>query len=56
MAGRLSLVDRCVAVWILAAMVVGRSGLGRLVPGLGDALAAVTVTGVSPLIAVGLLV
>ncbi|MEU6683588.1 ACR3 family arsenite efflux transporter [Streptomyces sp. NPDC046832] len=54
-AGRLSFVDRYLAVWILAAMAVGL-GLGRLVPGLGDALAAVTVTGVSLPIAVGLLV
>nr|BFD88327.1 ACR3 family arsenite efflux transporter [Streptomyces sp. Xyl84] len=54
-AGRLSLVDRFLAVWILAAMAVGL-GLGRLVPGLGDALAKVTVTGVSLPIALGLLV
>ncbi|WP_030376781.1 MULTISPECIES: ACR3 family arsenite efflux transporter [unclassified Streptomyces] len=54
-AGRLSFVDRYLAVWILAAMAVGL-GLGRLVPGLGDALAAVTVTGVSLPIALGLLV
>ncbi|MET9761192.1 ACR3 family arsenite efflux transporter [Streptomyces sp. NPDC006372] len=55
MAGRLSFVDRYLAVWILAAMAVGL-GLGRLVPGLGDALAEVTVTGVSLPIALGLLV
>ncbi|MFI1375607.1 ACR3 family arsenite efflux transporter [Streptomyces longwoodensis] len=54
-AGRLSFVDRYLAVWILAAMAVGL-GLGRLVPGLGDALAQVTVTGVSLPIALGLLV
>ncbi|MFF8649770.1 ACR3 family arsenite efflux transporter [Streptomyces griseoluteus] len=54
-AGRLSFVDRYLAVWILAAMAVGL-GLGRLVPGLGDALAKVTVTGVSLPIALGLLV
>ncbi|MFS4108824.1 ACR3 family arsenite efflux transporter [Streptomyces sp. PD-S100-1] len=54
-AGRLSFVDRYLAVWILAAMAVGL-GLGRLVPGLGDALARVTVTGVSLPIALGLLV
>jgi ACR3 family arsenite transporter len=54
-AGQLSLVDRFLAVWILVAMAVGL-GLGRLVPGLGDALAKVTVTGVSLPIAVGLLV
>ncbi|MET9170959.1 MULTISPECIES: ACR3 family arsenite efflux transporter [Streptomyces] len=54
-ARRLSFVDRYLAVWILAAMAVGL-GLGRLVPGLGDALAKVTVTGVSLPIALGLLV
>ncbi|MEU5213216.1 ACR3 family arsenite efflux transporter [Streptomyces sp. NPDC020742] len=54
-AGRLSFLDRYLAVWILAAMALGL-GLGRLVPGLGDALAEVTVTGVSLPIALGLLV
>ncbi|SFY49121.1 ACR3 family arsenite efflux transporter [Streptomyces sp. F-1] len=54
-AARLSFVDRYLAAWILAAMAVGL-GLGRLVPGLGDALAKVTVTGVSLPIALGLLV
>lgn len=54
-AGRLSFVDRFLAVWILLAMAAGL-GLGRLVPGLGDALAKVTVTGVSLPIALGLLV
>ncbi|BCK72109.1 arsenical-resistance protein [Streptomyces libani subsp. rufus] len=54
-AGRLSFLDRYLAVWILAAVVVGL-GLGRLVPGLGDVLADVTVTGVSLPIALGLLV
>ncbi|MFH9671984.1 ACR3 family arsenite efflux transporter [Streptomyces sp. NPDC017405] len=54
-AGRLSFVDRFLAVWILAAMAAGL-GLGRLVPGLGTALAEVTVTGVSLPIALGLLV
>ncbi|MET8569111.1 ACR3 family arsenite efflux transporter [Streptomyces sp. NPDC004783] len=54
-AGRLSFTDRYLAVWILAAMAAGL-GLGRLVPGLGDALAGVTVTGVSLPIALGLLV
>ncbi|MFE5852358.1 ACR3 family arsenite efflux transporter [Streptomyces sp. NPDC056500] len=54
-AGRLSFLDRYLAVWILAAMAAGL-GLGRLVPGLGDALAKVTVTGVSLPIALGLLV
>ncbi|MYR03553.1 MULTISPECIES: ACR3 family arsenite efflux transporter [unclassified Streptomyces] len=55
MAGRLSFVDRYLALWILAAMAAGL-GLGRLVPGLGGALAEVTVTGVSLPIALGLLV
>ncbi|MFI6085668.1 ACR3 family arsenite efflux transporter [Streptomyces sp. NPDC051217] len=54
-AGRLSFLDRFLAVWILAAMAAGL-GLGRLVPGLGAALAKVTVTGVSLPIALGLLV
>ncbi|WP_405615595.1 ACR3 family arsenite efflux transporter [Streptomyces sp. NBC_01508] len=53
--GRLSFLDRYLAVWILAAMALGL-GLGRVVPGLGDALAGVTVTGVSLPIALGLLV
>ncbi len=52
---RLSFLDRFLAVWILIAMAAGL-GLGRLVPGLGDALAEVTVTGVSLPIALGLLV
>ncbi|MFJ6573637.1 ACR3 family arsenite efflux transporter [Streptomyces sp. NPDC091292] len=54
-AGKLSFLDRFLAVWILAAMAAGL-GLGRLAPGLGDALAKVTVTGVSLPIALGLLV
>ncbi|GGU86493.1 arsenical-resistance protein [Streptomyces albospinus] len=54
-AGRLSFLDRYLAVWIVAAMAVGL-GLGRLVPGLGEALAKFTVTGVSLPIALGLLV
>ncbi|MFE7482958.1 ACR3 family arsenite efflux transporter [Streptomyces sp. NPDC057552] len=54
-AGRLSFLDRFLTVWILVAMAAGL-GLGRLVPGLGDALAKVTVTGVSLPIALGLLV
>ncbi|MEV0011218.1 ACR3 family arsenite efflux transporter [Streptomyces sp. NPDC047973] len=53
--GRLSFVDRYLAVWILIAMAAGL-GLGRLVPGLGDVLAKATVTGVSLPIALGLLV
>ena len=54
-AGRLSFLDRYLAVWILAAMAAGL-GLGRLVPGLGEALATVTFGGVSLPIALGLLV
>ncbi|MFB8024814.1 MULTISPECIES: ACR3 family arsenite efflux transporter [unclassified Streptomyces] len=54
-AGRLSFLDRYLAGWIIAAMVIGL-GLGRAVPGLGDALATVTVSGVSLPIALGLLV
>ncbi|MGW5368415.1 ACR3 family arsenite efflux transporter [Streptomyces sp. NPDC004009] len=54
-AARLSFTDRYLAVWILAAMAAGL-GLGRLVPCLGDALARVTVAGVSLPIALGLLV
>lgn len=53
--GKLSTLDRFLPVWIVAAMVVGLVG-GHLVPGLGAALGAVTVDGVSLPIAVGLLV
>ncbi|MFI1812358.1 ACR3 family arsenite efflux transporter [Streptomyces sp. NPDC020422] len=52
---RLSTLDRYLAVWILLAMAVGLL-LGRLVPGVSGALAAVEVGGVSLPIAVGLLV
>ena len=41
-AGRLSTLDRLLPVWILAAMAVGLL-LGRLVPGLAEALDAVKV-------------
>jgi len=51
---RLSLLDRYLPVWIVAAMAVGLA-LGRGVPGLADALDAVQVGGVSLPIAVGLL-
>ncbi|WP_069811292.1 ACR3 family arsenite efflux transporter [Streptomyces sp. TP-A0874] len=54
-AARLSFLDRFLAGWILLAMAAGL-GLGRLVPGLGDLLAKVTVAGVSLPIALGLLV
>jgi ACR3 family arsenite transporter len=51
---RLSVLDRFLPVWILAAMAAGLL-LGRGVPGLDDALDAVQVGGVSLPIAVGLL-
>lgn len=54
-AGKLSLLDRFLPVWIGAAMVAGLL-LGRGVPGLGEALAKVEVDGISLPIAVGLLV
>ncbi|KRV48368.1 arsenic transporter [Wenjunlia vitaminophila] len=53
--GKLSTLDRYLAVWILAAMAAGL-GLGRAIPGLNDALAAVEIGGVSLPIALGLLV
>jgi len=53
--GKLSTLDRYLAVWILLAMAVGL-GLGRLVPGMDDALAMIEVGGVSLPIALGLLV
>ncbi|HEU5143990.1 MAG TPA: ACR3 family arsenite efflux transporter [Dermatophilaceae bacterium] len=52
---RLSTLDRFLPVWIGAAMVMGLL-LGRVVPGLGDALGAVEIDGVSLPIALGLLV
>lgn len=52
---KLSTLDRYLAVWILAAMVLG-SALGRLIPQLGEAMGAIQVAGVSLPIAVGLLV
>jgi ACR3 family arsenite transporter len=51
---RLSRTDRLLPVWIAAAMAAGLL-LGRLVPGLDDALNAVTVSKTSLPIAVGLL-
>ncbi len=53
--GRLSTLDRFLPVWIGVAM-LGGILLGRGVPGLDDALGAVTVDGVSLPIALGLLV
>ncbi|GAA6527881.1 ACR3 family arsenite efflux transporter [Intrasporangium sp. DVR] len=52
---RLSTLDRFLPLWIGAAMAAGLL-LGRLVPGLGEALGAVEVDGVSLPIALGLLV
>ncbi|WP_298803500.1 ACR3 family arsenite efflux transporter [uncultured Pseudokineococcus sp.] len=51
---RLSVLDRFLPVWIVLAMALGLL-LGRLAPGVGDALQAVTVGEVSLPIAVGLL-
>ncbi|CAM5371971.1 Arsenical-resistance protein OS=Streptomyces alboniger OX=132473 GN=arsB PE=3 SV=1 [Streptomyces alboniger] len=53
--GKLSTLDRYLAVWILLAMAVGL-GLGRVVPGMDDALAKIEIGGVSLPIALGLLV
>jgi arsenate reductase len=52
---RLSTLDRFLPVWIGLAMATGLL-LGRLVPGLGSALSAVEVDGISLPIAIGLLV
>jgi arsenical-resistance protein len=52
---KLSTLDRFLPVWILAAMAVGLIG-GRLIPGLGGALDAISIDGVSLPIALGLLV
>ncbi|MFB7394706.1 ACR3 family arsenite efflux transporter [Streptomyces sp. NPDC056191] len=52
---KLSTLDRFLAVWILLAMGLGL-GLGRLIPGLNDALAKVEIGGISLPIAVGLLI
>ncbi|MFI9570748.1 ACR3 family arsenite efflux transporter [Microbispora rosea] len=53
--GKLSLLDRFLAVWILVAMGLGL-GLGRAVPGLNDVLSKVAIGGVSLPIALGLLI
>lgn len=52
---RLPTLDRLLPVWIGVAMVAGLA-LGRLVPGLGDVLAAVEINGISLPIAAGLLI
>jgi ACR3 family arsenite transporter len=54
-AARLPLLDRCLPVWIVSAMVAGIT-LGRLAPGLNRALNHVQLAGTSLPIAVGLLV
>ncbi|MEU7313194.1 ACR3 family arsenite efflux transporter [Streptomyces sp. NPDC007083] len=54
-AKKLSTLDRYLAVWILLAMAVGL-GLGRLIPGMNDALAKIEIGGISLPIALGLLV
>ncbi|MCE0536085.1 ACR3 family arsenite efflux transporter [Kineosporia rhizophila] len=51
---RLSVLDRFLPVWILAAMLLGLA-LGRVVPGLNEALDAIKVGSVSLPIAIGLL-
>jgi arsenical-resistance protein len=52
---QLSTLDRFLPVWILAAMALGL-GAGRLIPGLGAALDAIAIDGVSLPIALGLLI
>ncbi|MFD2674208.1 ACR3 family arsenite efflux transporter [Gulosibacter bifidus] len=52
---KLSALDRFLPVWILLAMLAGLA-LGRFIPGLNDALAAIEIDGVSLPIAIGLLV
>jgi ACR3 family arsenite transporter len=54
-AARLSTLDRLLPVWIVAAMALGLL-LGRLIPGLGTALSAVQLDGISLPIALGLLI
>jgi ACR3 family arsenite transporter len=53
--GKLSTLDRFLPVWIIAAMAAGLVG-GRLIPGLGGMLNAISVDGVSLPIALGLLI
>ncbi|PRC49059.1 arsenical-resistance protein, partial [Mycobacterium sp. ITM-2017-0098] len=52
---KLSALDRMLPIWIGIAMVAGLL-LGRLIPGLGNALSAVEIDGISLPIAIGLLV
>ncbi|MBF6320866.1 ACR3 family arsenite efflux transporter [Nocardia cyriacigeorgica] len=53
--GKLSTLDRFLPVWIGAAMLAGLL-LGRMIPGLGNALGAVEIDGISLPIALGLLI
>ncbi|WP_072687785.1 ACR3 family arsenite efflux transporter [Rhodococcus marinonascens] len=53
--GKLSTLDRLLPVWIGVAMVAGLL-LGRMVPGLGDALSTLEIDGISLPIALGLLI
>ncbi|MET9490010.1 ACR3 family arsenite efflux transporter [Nocardia sp. NPDC006630] len=53
--GKLSTLDRFLPVWIGVAMLAGLL-LGRMIPGLGDALSAVQIDGISLPIAIGLLI
>ncbi|MFC9763602.1 ACR3 family arsenite efflux transporter [Rhodococcus jostii] len=53
--GKLSTLDRFLPVWIGVAMVAGLL-LGRTIPGLGNALSAVEIDGISLPIALGLLI
>lgn len=52
---RMSFLDRWLPVWIILAMALGLA-IGRFFPGIGDALGAMEVGGISPPIALGLLV
>jgi ACR3 family arsenite transporter len=52
---KLSTLDRFLPVWIGVAMAAGLL-LGRLIPGLGDAVSAVEIDGISLPIAIGLLI
>jgi ACR3 family arsenite transporter len=54
-AARLSTLDRLLPLWIGLAMAAGLT-LGRIIPGLGDALSAVQLDGISLPIAAGLLI
>jgi arsenite transporter len=53
--GRLSTLDRFLPVWIVAAMAVGLVA-GRIIPGMGEALNAIAIDGISLPIALGLLI